>query len=98
MQAHSLSVIQKNREREADLFDKISKEYGDVIIAAVGILLLVGTIRRWNWTLNMIDRRSSKPRDFPTLMQDFLAITECAQASSVLIIVAGAGMFLLMKL
>ncbi len=86
-------------EKEQDLFERIPKEYGGLVIAALGILLLVGAIRRWEWTLDMTGQKSGKPFGFLTLMHDFFGeagVRVGVIIISVVFIVGGLVLFVLM--
>lgn len=85
-------------EKEQDLFDKLPKEYMGLILAAGGVLLLVGAIRRRKWVLDMTGERSRKPFGFLTLMQDWFGengVRVGMMILSVVIIVCGLVMFFL---
>lgn len=58
-------------EQEQDFFSNITPTNGGLIVIGIGLLLLIGAIRRWKWALDMTGQRSAKPFGFLTLMQDF---------------------------
>lgn len=45
-------------EKEQDFFSNITPTNSGLILAAIGFLLLIGTVRRWKWALDMTGQRN----------------------------------------
>lgn len=83
-----------------DIFSKLPKEYGGLVVAACGALFLIGAIRRWKWTLDMTGQRSAHPFGFLTLMQEWFGDEGVRVGTiiiSVIILIGGIAMFVVMK-
>lgn len=82
-----------------NILSKLPKEYIGLVIAAVGILFLVGAIRRWKWTLDMTGQRSAHPFGFLTLMQDWFGdngVRIGVMIMSVILMICGLVLFAVM--
>lgn len=44
--------------KEPDFFSNITPTSGGLIIIALGVLLLIGAIRRWKWVFDMTGERN----------------------------------------
>ena len=47
-----------NMNKEPDFFSNITPTSGGLIIIALGVLLLIGAIRRWKWVFDMTGERN----------------------------------------
>lgn len=92
--------MEKEQDFFSKLFESFPKEYGGLVIAAAGVLTLIGAIHRWKWTLDMTGQRSAKPFGFLTLLQDWFGeegVRVGMIILSVIIIICGITMFALMR-
>ena len=82
-------------EKEQDFFSNLTPTGVGLMFIGIGLLFLIGAIRRWKWVLDMTGQRSSKPFGFLTLMQDFFGedgVRIGMIIISIIIILSGIGM------
>lgn len=85
-------------ENQQDFLAKLPKESAGLFLAATGVLLLIGAIRRWKWVLDMTGQRSAHPFGFLTLMQDWFGdngVRIGMIIMSVILIICGMVLFFL---
>lgn len=84
---------------EQDFFSNLTPTSGGLIIIGIGIIFLIGAIRRWKWALDMTGQRSAKPFGFLTLMQDFFGedgVRIGMIILSIILILGGIGIMVFM--
>lgn len=76
------------------MISEVCKEYGGLIIIVIGVLLLIGAICRWKWTLDLTGQRTGEFK-FVLLMYDLLGEKGSRIGMiiiSILIVIGGVGL------
>ena len=79
--------------KEPDFFSNITPTSGGLIIIALGVLLLIGAIRRWKWVFDMTGERN-KGFNFLLFLYDLFGdkgLRVGVIITSVIIILGGIG-------
>lgn len=82
-----------NMNKEPDFFSNITPTSGGLIIIALGVLLLIGAIRRWKWVFDMTGERN-KGFNFLLFLYDLFGdkgLRVGVIITSVIIILGGIG-------
>lgn len=85
-------------EKEPDFFSGITSTNGGLIIIALGALLLIGAIRRWEWVFDMTGQRN-KGFNFLLLLYDLFGdkgLRVGMIITSIIIILGGIGIMVFM--
>ena len=85
-------------EKEPDFFTDIPSTNGGLIIIALGVLLLIGAIRRWEWVFDMTGQRN-KGFNFLLFLYDLFGdkgLRIGMIITSIIFILGGIGMMVFM--
>ncbi|MCP9612254.1 Imm17 family immunity protein [Coprobacter tertius] len=85
-------------EKEPDFFTDITSTNGGLIIIALGVLLLIGAIRRWEWVFDMTGQRN-KGFNFLLFLYDLFGdkgLRIGMIITSIIFILGGIGMMVFM--
>ena len=85
-------------EKEPDFFTDITSTNGGLIIIALGVLLLIGAIHRWEWVFDMTGQRN-KGFNFLLFLYDLFGdkgLRIGMIITSIIFILGGIGMMVFM--
>lgn len=84
--------------KEPDFFSVITSTNGGLIIIVLGVLLLIGAIRRWEWVFDMTGQRNKGFNSLLMLYDLFgdKGLRVGIIITSVIIILGGIGMMVFM--
>lgn len=88
-----------NMEKEQDFFSNLTPTSGGLIFIALGVLLLIGAIRRWEWVFDMTGQRN-KGFNFLLFLYDLFGdkgLRVGVIIISVIIILGGIGIMCFYK-